>query len=57
MWLLFYRYIQGIRDKFDSFIRKNQKCLVTAIFDRLKINSTGLEITLLSTSFTQDNRH
>ena len=48
--------IQGVRDKFDSFIRENKKCLVTT-FNRLKINSTGSEITLLSTSLTQDNCH
>ena len=44
--------IQGVRGKFDSFIRKKKKCLVTTKFNRLKRNSTGTEITLLSASFT-----
>ena len=36
---------------------KTKKCLVTTTSNRLKIGSTGSEITPLSTSFTQDNRH
>ena len=52
-----YIYMQGVQDKFDSFIKENIKCLVTTTFNRFYINSTCSEITLLSTRLTQNNRH
>ena len=40
-----------------SFMRENKKCLVTTTFNGLIINSTVSKIALLSTRFTQYNRH
>ena len=52
-WL--YVYIQGVQDKFGSFIGENKKCLIATTFNRLKISSTCSEITLLQKSFTKNN--
>ena len=49
--------VLDVQDKFDSFMRENKKVLCITTFDRLKINSTGSEITLLSTRFTQNIRY
>ena len=49
--------MQGVQDKFDSFIKENKKVHGNTTFNKLKINSSASEITLLSTSFTRNYRH